>query len=300
MPQVVAKLQSPVRRMHPWWKGMRFRERLWGVVATLLLTAGSVVISIPLVWVVSTSLKAPSEVYLFPPRWIPKVPQWHNYVYAWTRLPFNLYLRNSLITTLVPVFANVSTSALVAYSFARLRWRAREFVFILCVATMMLPYQVTMIPTFMLFKFLGWIDTFYPLIVPSFFGGGAFNIFLMRQFLLTLPVELEEAARIDGCSSLQIWYRIILPLSKPALTVVAIFSFMDHWREFLNPLIYLNSKAKWTIMLGLMSFQDALSGEITIHLMMALAFLTMLPCLIIFFSSQRVFVEGIALTGIKG
>src|SRR5690606_30484823 len=181
-----------------------------------------------------------------------------------------------------------------------LRWRARDTVFMLCVATMMLPYQVTMIPRFILFKQLNWIDTFYPLIVPSILGGGAFHIFLVRQFMLTLPVELEEAARIDGCSTFQIWRKIILPLSKPVLTVVAVFAFMNQWREFLMPLIYLNSQSKWTIMLGLVSFQDRLSGEITIHLMMAISFLTMLPCLILFFSSQRVFVQGIALTGIKG
>lgn len=282
------------------WQSIRLRTFVWRMIATILIVIGATVISVPLVWVISTSLKAPSEVYLFPPRWIPRAMQWQNYIEAWTLLPFNLFLRNSLITSLIPTVAEVFVSALVGYSFARLRWRARDVVFMLCVATMMLPYQVTMIPRFILFKELHWIDTFYPLIVPAILGGSAFHIFLVRQFMLTLPVELEEAARIDGCSTFQIWRKIILPLSKPVLTVVAVFAFMNHWREFLMPLIYLNSQSKWTIMLGLVSFQDRLSGEITIHLMMAISFLTMLPCLILFFSSQRVFVQGIALTGIKG
>lgn len=292
--------QRPVSPFAMQWQSIRLRTLVWRAVATLLIVLGGLVISVPLAWVISTSLKSPSEVYLFPPRWIPRELQWHNYVEAWTLLPFNLFLRNSLITTLIPTLAEVFVSALVGYSFARLRWRARDFVFMLCVATMMLPYQVTMIPRFILFKHLNWIDTFYPLIVPSILGGGAFHIFLVRQFMLTLPAELEEAARIDGCSTFQIWRKIILPLSKPVLTVVAVFAFMNHWREFLMPLIYLNSQSKWTIMLGLVSFQDRLSGEITIHLMMAISFLAMLPCLILFFSSQRVFVQGIALTGIKG
>lgn len=291
---------QPIYRTTKWWQGIRFRQALWRSVVTVILVIGAVIISIPLIWVISTSLKSPGEVYLFPPRWIPQSPQWHNYWDAWNLLPFNLFLRNSLITTLIPVFAEVFVSALVGYSFARIRWRGRDLMFMLCVATMMLPNQVTMIPRFILFKYLGWIDTFYPLIVPEFFGVGAFYIFLMRQFMLTLPVELEEAARIDGCSTFRIWRTIILPLSKPALTVVAVFSFMNHWREFFMPLIYLNSQSKWTIMLGLVSFQDRLEGEITIHLMMAISFLTMLPCLILFFSLQRVFIQGIALTGIKG
>ena len=297
MQQTAPRTFSPLTMQ---WQSMRLRSLIGRTFAMIVIVLGAVVISVPLVWVISTSLKAPGEVYLFPPRWIPETLQWQNYVEAWTLLPFNLFLRNSLITTLIPTVAEVFVSALVGYSFARLRWRARDTVFMLCVATMMLPYQVTMIPRFILFKQLNWIDTFYPLIVPSILGGGAFHIFLVRQFMLTLPVELEEAARIDGCSTFQIWRKIILPLSKPVLTVVAVFAFMNQWREFLMPLIYLNSQSKWTIMLGLVSFQDRLSGEITIHLMMAISFLTMLPCLILFFSSQPVFVQGIALTGIKG
>lgn len=291
------------RPISPWairWQSMRVRSLVWRTVATTLIVLGALVISVPLGWVVSTSLKSPSEVYLFPPRWIPDTLQWYNYVEAWTLLPFNLFLRNSLITTLIPTLAEIFVSALVGYSFARMRWRARDTVFMLCVATMMLPYQVTMIPRFIIFKSLHWIDTFYPLIIPSILGGGALHIFLVRQFMLTLPAELEEAARIDGCSTFQTWAKIILPLSKPVLTVVAVFAFMNHWREFLMPLIYLNSQSNWTIMLGLVSFQDRLSGEITIHLMMAISFLAMLPCMILFFSSQRVFIQGIALTGIKG
>lgn len=280
-------------------RGVRFRRTLWHAVAFVLLVLLSAIISIPLFWVISNALKAPTEVYLYPPRWIPRPPQWGNFAKAWSMLPFWRFLRNSLLTTVVPTVATVFVSALVGYSFARMRWHGRDAVLMLCMATMMLPSQVTLIPRFLIFKQLKWIDTFYPLIVPSLFGS-AYDIFLARQFLLTLPAELEEAATIDGCSTFRTWWQVIMPLCKPVLTVIAIFAFMGHWSEFFGPLIYLNSRKNWTIMLGVVSFQDRLEGEVSIHLMMALSFLTMLPCLLLFFSSQKVFIEGIALTGVKG
>lgn len=264
----------------------------------LMLIAGSFIFLFPFLWMLSTSLKASDVIFQFPPQWIPDPIMWSNYSEAMTFAPFHLFFMNSLIITLLGVIGEVFTGALVAYGFARTNFYGKGFLFVVVLATMMLPGEVTMIPVFMMFSHIGWVDTYLPLIVPSYFGGAAFFIFMLRQFFLTLPMELEDAARIDGCNTFQIFYKIMLPLSKPALAVVAIFSFHGKWNDFLGPLIYLNSMEKFTVQLGLAMFQGMFKTEWS--LLMAASILVLLPVLIIFFFFQKYFVEGIKLTGIKG
>jgi ABC-type glycerol-3-phosphate transport system permease component len=198
------------------------------------------------------------------------------------------------------MFGQVFSAALVAFGFARIKFPGKTPLFIILISTMMIPFQVTMIPTFLLFASLGWINTYLPLIVPAFFGGGAFFIFLLRQFFMTIPRDLDEAAIIDGCGSFGIFWRIMLPLSKPALTTVAVFSFIAHWNDFLGPLIYLNSPKMYTLAVGLSFFQSRFTGGTNFSLLMAASLIVLLPVLLVFFFSQRFFIEGITLTGIKG
>lgn len=229
-------------------------------------------------------------------------PQWQNYIKAWAPEAldetFNRYLLNTIIITVLGIIGVLLSSTLVAYAFARFRFPGRDILFLIMISTMMIPVQVTMIPTFILFKYLGWIDTFAPLIVPTFFGGGAFNIFLMRQFFMTIPYELDDAAKIDGCNYFQIFSIILLPLVKPALATVAIFGFVYNWNDFLNPLIYLNSTSNYTLALGLQTFTTMYGTDY--NLMMAASTIVLLPILIIFFFGQRYFIEGVATSGLKG
>ena len=229
-------------------------------------------------------------------------PQWQNYVKAWAPEAldetFNRYLMNTVIITVVAIIGVIFSSTLVAYGFARFRFPGRNVLFLVMISTMMIPVQVTMIPTFILFKYVGWIDTFLPLIVPTFFGGGAFNIFLMRQFFLTIPFELDEAAKIDGCNYIQTFYIILMPLVKPALVTVSIFGFVYNWNDFLNPLIYLNSSSNYTLALGLQTFTTMYGTDY--NLMMAASTIVLLPILIVFFFGQRYFIEGVATSGLKG
>jgi multiple sugar transport system permease protein len=277
-----------------------FRTALGRTIAYLLLTLGGVLMFIPFLWLVSSSLKDASDVYRYPPIWLPQPPQWHNYVDVMTQLPFALYTRNTLIITVSALIGQVLTSSVSAYAFARLRWRARDLIFSIILATMMLPYAVTLIPVYILFRSLHWTDTFLPLIVPYWFGGGAFNIFLLRQFFLTIPLELEDAGRIDGAGSWTIFWQIILPLAKPALAVVAILGFQGHWNDFLGPLIYLDTNAKWTLAIGLNSLQGLQWGRDTTNLVMAVSVMMIAPIIVLFFLAQRTFIQGIVLTGIKG
>ncbi|TSB45103.1 carbohydrate ABC transporter permease [Alkalicoccobacillus porphyridii] len=264
----------------------------------LSLLAMSFIFLVPFMWMVSTSLKDSSEIFQFPPQWIPNPVVWSNYIEAMTFAPFHRFFANSFIIATLSMIGEVFTGALVAYGFAKLEFKGRNVLFIVVLATMMLPGEVTMIPVFIMFSSIGWVDTFLPLIVPSYFGGGAFFIFMLRQFFLGIPNELEEAARMDGCNTFQIFYRIVLPLSKPALAVVAIFSFHGKWNDFLGPLIYLNSMENYTVQLGLAMFQGMFQTEWS--LLMAASIVALLPVLIIFFVFQKYFIEGIKLTGVKG
>jgi multiple sugar transport system permease protein len=278
--------------------GRALRVGVSAVVWYAIAVGGAVLFVAPALWMLATSLKTGEQLYQRPTELIPSPLYFQNYWTAWFgTAPFNLFLRNTLIVTLASVVGQVASSALVAFSFARLRWRGRNVWFAICLSTLMLPQHVTLIPLFVIFTKLGWINTFLPLIVPAFFGV-PFYIFLMRQFFLGLPRELDEAATIDGASTLQILTRIILPLALPVLAACAIFSFVAHWNDFLHPLLYLRQRDLYTLQLGLLSFYRA--AGVQWELMMAASTLIMLPCLALFFLAQRVFVQGIALSGLKG
>lgn len=278
----------------------RLNRRQRNVVAKtaihMVLLFGVIFMFIPLAWTLSTSLKSPGEVYQFPPTWIPQEIMWSNYVRAVTAIPFFLYLWNTSVITAASIVGKVISITLVAFAFARLRWWGRDFVFIVMLATMMLPPHVTLIPQFILFRSLGWIDTFLPLIVPAFFGG-PYLTFLVRQYLYSIPRELDDAARIDGCSDFGLYWRIIMPLAKPAILIIVIFVFNGTWNEFLLPLIYLHSPNLFTLSLGLRMFQGEASASW--NLLMAASLLSMLPVITLFFATQRYFIQGIVFTGIK-
>jgi multiple sugar transport system permease protein len=270
------------------------------LLAHLILTLGGIVMISPLLWLFSSSLKQPWQIYRFPPEWIPRPAYWQNYVEVFREVPVALYTRNTLIIATAATAGQVISSALAAYGFARLSFPGRDLVFGLLLSTMMLPYAVTMIPTYVAFSSIGWVGTLLPLIVPFWFGGGAFNIFLLRQFLRTIPMDLDEAAVIDGASRLQIFFWIIVPLSGPALTVITVFSFLSHWNDFLAPLIYLTARNTWTLALAVSSLKFLGYGPDTTHYMLALATMMVVPIIVIYFVAQRAFIQGIALTGIKG
>lgn len=278
--------------------GKAQRKAIGDALTYLVLVAASFVILIPVFWMLSTALKADGEVFLFPPRWIPAKLHWENFHRGLTFRPFGRYFLNTATVTGLAVVGQLLSSPLVAYAFARLRARRRDVLFILVLSTMMIPSQVTMIPTFVLFRQLGWINTFKPLIVPHFFGS-AFFIFLMRQFFMRLSPELDDAAKIDGCGYFGVYSRVILPLAKPPLATVAIFSFMWNWNDFMHPLIYLSSEHKLTLTLALSRFTGQY-GETAWNLLMAVSLVTVLPCVALFFFAQRYFIQGIVITGVKG
>jgi multiple sugar transport system permease protein len=275
------------------------------LLAYTLLIVGGMLMILPFFWMISTSLKTPAQVLAWPPTWIPTPVRWSNYVEFWNSPPvaggFTRFTINTLIVTLTCMVGEALSATVVAYGFARYRFPGRDTWFMVLLATMMLPGAVTLVPSFIMFRYLGWIDSYLPLTVGAFFGGGAFYIFLARQFFLTIPVELEEAARLDGCSSLQTFYYIFLPLSKPLLVTIAIFSFTAHWKDFMGPLIYLNSSDKFTLTLGLNWFKQSIVGQgaTPYHLLMAATLVVIAPMIALFFAAQRSFTEGIAMSGLK-
>ena len=281
-----------------WFKSRAGRRITFEAFMHILLLSIGIFMLVPFAWLISTSLKAPGREFVFPPQWIPDPVVWSNYPKALTTQPFHLYFLNTLTVGILATLGTVLTGSLVAYAFARLRFPGRDFLFIIVLATMMLPNVILIIPTFVLFRYLGWIDTLLPLIVPWWFGGHPFYIFLFRQFFLTLPVELEEAARIDGASSFRIWWQMVLPLSKPVIAAVSLLCFIARWNDFLEPLIYINSINKRTLALALQVFKGMYSAEP--NLMMAAAATMIVPILILFFLAQRYFVGGIATSGLSG
>ena len=281
---------------NPWLT--RTSRRTFGyALIYFLLLSGAALILVPFWWMLTTSLKQPAEVFTFPPTIWPKVVQWRNYVDIFAKAPFLIYFRNTLVITLLDMIGTLISSSMVGFAFARLRWRGRDLLFIITLATMMLPNAVTIIPRYLIFKDLHWLDTFYPLWVPSFFGYGFF-IFLMRQFYTTISYDLDDAARIDGCSPWGIWWRIALPLTKPALAACGIFTFNATWNDFLGPLIYLSSTDKLTLALGLMAFRGPHVTDF--HYLMAASTVAMLPVVVLFFFAQKYFIQGIVFTGVKG
>ncbi|MEZ5412790.1 MAG: carbohydrate ABC transporter permease [Opitutaceae bacterium] len=262
----------------------------------VVLVALGALFSAPVVWMLSSSLHRLADVFAQPYQWIPEIWQWDNYVRAVTILPVGRFLVNTIAITVPVMIATVLSSALVAYGFARFRFPGRDWLFSLCLGTMMLPGQVTMIPLYMLFAKLGWVDTYLPLIVPALFGS-PFYIFLLRQFFLTIPRDSEEAALIDGASPLRIWWSVILPQARPALATVLIFTFIGTWNDFFGPLLYLNSPEKATLTLGLnlMKTQVLGSGVVEWNVLMAASLLVLLPNVILFFFAQRHFISGISM-----
>jgi multiple sugar transport system permease protein len=252
----------------------------------------------PFFWMLTTALKPAAEVLIYPPKLLPS--EWHFEIFAeaWQAAPFNRFLFNSVFVTALGIIGQTFSSAVVAYGFARFRFPGRDVLFVVVLATMMIPWDVTMIPQYMLFNKLGWINTLKPLIVPNFFAA-PFFIFLLRQFFLTLPTELEEAARIDGANPFQIFARIILPLSVPALIVVGVYQLLNAWNDYLGPLIFLNSQDNYTLTLGIAQFRGVFNGQTQIRPMMAVTLIACIPPVLTFFLAQRYFMEGVARTGIK-
>ncbi len=271
------------------------------LVVLIILSAGAVVMMLPVAWLISTSLKEPGQIFRFPPEWIPNPVRWRNYPDALTALPFERYILNTLFITGSNMIGVLLSSSLAAYGFARLRFPGRDVIFWMLLSTLMLPQAVILIPRYIEFRQLGWIDTYRPLIVPNFFGAGlssVFYIFLLRQFFRTIPRELSDAAKIDGASEFRIYWQMIMPLSRPALAVVLIFTFLDNWNNYLEPLIFLSSPDKFTVALGLTSFRGLYTTQW--HLLMAASTVMIVPVVLLFFLLQRYFVRGVVLSGMKG
>jgi multiple sugar transport system permease protein len=277
--------------------GMRLLRVLHLLMVYTILIVLAVSFLLPLLWMISTSLKPLNEVFTYPPKYIPSSFQWRNYVDGWRILPFNTFLKNSLIVTCANVTGNLISCTLVAYGFARLRARGKNVLFILMLATIMIPREVTIVPRFLFFSHLGMVNTLWPLILPAWFGY-PFFIFLLRQFFMSIPRDLDDAARMDGASHLQILLHIILPLSKPALATVAIFAFIGNWTNYLDPLIYLRSTDKYTLPLGLDLFRGPAFTQT--NWLMAVSIITVIPVMVAFFVAQRSFVRGVTLTGMGG
>ncbi|MBI5303261.1 MAG: carbohydrate ABC transporter permease [Chloroflexi bacterium] len=284
-------------------------RRSWLIVLQIIMTLVLITFLGPTLWMVSSSLKARTEIFAIPMVWLPENPQWGNYIQALTLLPFAKFAVNTFVIAGLTVVGTVLSCSIVAYSFSRLRWPGRDFFFALLLGTMMLPEVVTLIPMFIEFRTLGWTKpgtvfgvlplNFLPITVPYWLALSPLYVFLMRQFFKGIPMELEEAALMDGASRLQILFRIILPLSKPVIATVAVFSFLQSYNDFLQPLIYLNGQDNWTLALGLRAMNDVQqTGQW--ELLFAASTAVLLPVLLIFIFAQRYFVQGIATTGFGG
>jgi multiple sugar transport system permease protein len=288
-------------------KGVRYgdaRRQKAGadMVAYFFLALGAAIVLVPFGWMVGTSLTAQSRLFVYPPQVIPDPIVWRNYFEAWNALPvsFTRFTSNTIFITLLAMTAEIFTCSLVAYGFARFRFPGRNILFLVMLSTMMLPGVVTLVPQFIMWRELKLVDTYDPLVLGAWFAWGPSYTFLLRQFFMSIPREIEEAARIDGANALQIYWRIMLPLVRPALLAIAVLSFIGNWNNFLGPLIYLNDPAKYTLSLGLQWFQGTQWRGAHYELMMAAAMLMTLPMVILFFLAQKYFVQGITLTGIKG
>ena len=278
-------------------------ERNWGAILHKVfvytcLVVGTVVIMIPFFWMITTSLKKSGTEFTFPIEWLPNPPRWKNYVDGWTVLPFNRWALNSVRISALAIAGSVISSAIVGFGFGRIRFPGRDALFLLVLATMMLPFPSVIVPLFLLFKRIGWIDTILPLTVPTFFGANAFFIFLLRQFFRTLPLDLDDAARVDGCNTFHVFLRICLPLIRPALGIIFVFSFMHNWNDFLGPLIFLSHTTKYTLALGLRYFQSQYRVEWA--LMMAVSLIILTPNIALFFLAQKYYIQGIVVSGVKG
>ena len=277
---------TPILQPRGWRKGLRI----------VLLVAVAGLFIAPALWMISSSLKPDYEIFATPPTLWPISPRWQNYADALTSLPFGRFAINTLIIALSTIVGHLLSCSIVAYGFARLRAPGKGFFFVLMLSTLMLPYPVTMVPLFIIFSRLGLVNTFVPLILPAFFGN-AFYIFLLRQSFKQIPLDLEDAARLDGAGTFQILLNVILPLSRPALATVAIFTFQAAWNDFLGPLIFLHNQSLYTLQLGLSLFRGAYNVQWAY--LMAASLVVTLPVIVIFFIAQKSFIEGVGFTGTK-
>jgi multiple sugar transport system permease protein/sn-glycerol 3-phosphate transport system permease protein len=275
------------------------QARLGSIATMVILLIGAVFILIPFFWMISTSLKKAGDVYIAPPQWIPAEPQWENYVTAVTRLNYGVHATNTAIIVVFVMIGTLFSSSFAAYGFSRLRAPGRDAIFMVLLGTMMLPGAVTLVPTYLMFNRIGWVNTFLPMIVPAFFGN-AFFVFLTRQFYITIPKELEESAMMDGATVYQIWWYIMLPLSGPILATIAVFTFVATYNDFFTPLIYISDESKRTIAVALTYFQGSPRIGPQMHLLMAAVTMSIVPPIVLFIAAQRYFVRGIVMTGIKG
>jgi ABC-type glycerol-3-phosphate transport system permease component len=283
----------------PWYKRKSIRSNIWSGIVMLILIGLSILFIAPVIWMFVSSVK--DNLHVLDGKWIPSVWHWENYKQAWALngADFNQYARNTLVITISSVVGVTISSSMIAYSFARLRWPGRDIVFVGVLATMLLPGIVLFIPQFIIWSKLGFVDTYIPIVLPTWFGA-PFYIFLLRQFYRGIPDELSDAAKVDGASELRIWWQIIMPLARPALIAVSIFAFTGAWEDFFNPLIYLNTRSKFTLQLGLDVFSNNYGGFPQYNLLMAVGLVIMLPIIVFYFFGQRYFIEGVTLTGLKG
>ena len=263
----------------------------------ILLLAGSALCLLPLVWMVRSSLMTSGQIFEMPPKWLPNPIQWENYAEALSALPFDLYFLNTFVYVFLGVIGTVISCSISAYGLSRIRWKYRDLVFRIIISSMMLPFAVTLIPLYVIWNKVGITNSLLPLIIPCWFGN-AFHIFLLRQFFMSIPHELDESAKIDGASHFRIWLNLIIPISRPVLVVVVLFSFLNIWNDFLGPLVYLNDGEKYTISVGLQLFIGTYKAEW--NLMMAAACVVVIPVIIVFLIGQRYLIEGITMSGIKG
>ena len=277
------------------WCRSNLKDKSLTMLIYLLLAIGALVFLLPFFWMISASLKTPSEIYIFPPKWLPEKPMVINYLEAWERAPFSRFMINTLVVAISVILGQLVTSILAGYAFARLRFPGREILFFIFLTTMMIPSQIRLVPLYLIIKNLHWLDTFYALIIPNWVN--VFNIFLLRQFFNTIPKELEEAAQVDGAGYIFILWRIILPLSIPALATVIILTFLSHWNSFFWPLIVISSETKQLIQVGLQYFSSAYGTEI--NLQMAASVFTIIPVIILFVLAQKEFIQGITTSGMK-
>lgn len=280
--------------------GSMKRRKLIGTVITyIIITAIAAVILLPFFWMLSTALKANADIFDWPPQWIPRPMKWNNFLEAWKAQPFSKYLTNTLFIVALGLIAEITSETLVAYGFARFKFPGRDLIFFILLSTMMLPSHITLIPTFIIWQKLGLVGTYDPLVLRAWTAWGPFYIFLLRQFFMGIPVELDEAAEIDGASPIQTFFYVLLPQVKPALLSVGIFAFKGYWNDFLGPLIYLTDMSKYTMNLGMYFFMGGVNEAPKWNYLMAMAVIIALPIIILFFFAQKYFIEGVTYTGLK-
>lgn len=273
---------------------MTKKRRISDIILFIVLCLGAAIILAPIAWMVCTALKSAPEVASYPPTLLPQKPLFENFVIAWTKAPFTRYTCNTLIIVFFTIIGGVFSNSFIAYGFAKIDFKGRNFLFNIVLATMMIPGFVTLVPTYVIFSKLHWVDTYLPLIVPAFFGN-AFHIFMMRQFYRTIPNELSEAARVDGAGHFYIWGKLMMPLVKPVMATVALINFKGSWGDFQGPLLYLSDRTKYTLQLGLQVFKG--EGYTEWNYLMAVSFLSMIPILVLFFCFQNYFIEGMNVGG---